>query len=82
METPQSFFMNNNRSAINNSEFVSEAVDELVRSGCVLEVPFIPYLVSPLSVSINSSGKKRLILDLSVMNKFVLKDHFKFEDWL
>ena len=32
-------------------------------------------------MSVNSSGKKRLILDLSVMNTFVKKEHFKFEDW-
>jgi hypothetical protein len=33
----------------------------------------IPYVVNPLSVATNKSGKKRLILDLSVLNKFVKK---------
>jgi hypothetical protein len=37
--------------------------------------------VNPLSVATNISGKKRLILDLSVLNKFVKKQKFKFEDW-
>ena len=43
--------------------------------------PFKPFVVNPLSVVTNSSGKKRLISDLSVLNKCVKKDKFKFEDW-
>ena len=44
-------------------------------------MPFKPYVVSPLSVATQKSGKKRLILDLSVLNTFVRKDKFKYEDW-
>ena len=62
-------------------EFVDQDDSELVYSGCVQNVPFIPYVVDPLSVATNKSGKKRLILDLSVLNKFVRKHKFKFEDW-
>ena len=76
-----SMFFKNNKSALDNSEFVDQAVSELVYSGCVQNVPFIPYVVDPLSVATNKSGKKRLILDLSVLNKFVKKHKFKFEDW-
>lgn len=36
---------------------------------------------SPLSVSIQSSGKKRLILDLRHVNQYVWKEKIKFEDW-
>ena len=43
--------------------------------------PFKPYIVSPFSVATNSSGKKRLILDLSILNLFVRKYKVKFEDW-
>jgi hypothetical protein len=32
-------------------------------------------------VSVNSSGKKRLILDLSELNVFIKKKKIKFEDW-
>ena len=70
---PVSMYFKNNKSALDNSEFVDQAVSELVDSGCVHEVPFIPYVVNPLSVATNKSGKKRLILDLSVLNKFVKK---------
>ena len=76
-----SMFFKNNKSALDNSEFVDQAVSELVYSDCVHNVPFIPYVVNPLSVATNKSGKKRLILDLSVLNKFVKKHKFKFEDW-
>ena len=76
-----SMFFKNNKSALDNSEFVDQAVSELVYSGCVQNIPFIPYVVDPLSVATNKSGKKRLILDLSVLNKFVKKHKFKFEDW-
>ncbi|XP_062597476.1 uncharacterized protein LOC134258894, partial [Saccostrea cucullata] len=60
---------------------VQRAVSELLEYGCVRRVPFKPIVVNPLSVAINSSGKKRLILDLSVLNVFVRKDKIKFEDW-
>ena len=43
--------------------------------------PFKPCIVSPFSVAINSSGKKWLILDLSILNLFVRKYKVKFEDW-
>ena len=65
-----SMFFKNNKSALDNSEFVDQAVSELIYSGCVHNVPFIPYVVNPLnplSVATNKSGKKRFILDLSVL---------------
>ena len=68
-----SMYFKNNKSALDNSEFVDQAVSELVDSGCVYKVPFIPYVVNPLSVATNKSGKNRLILDLSVLNNFVKK---------
>ena len=54
-------------------DFVSGTVLELLESGCVRRVPFKPIVVNPLRVAENSSGKKRLILDLSVLNTFVKK---------
>lgn len=78
---PKQMCMKNNRSALLNMEFVSEAVSDLLETGCILQVPFKPVIVNPLSVAVNGSGKKRLILDLSVLNKFVRRDKVKFEDW-
>ena len=37
-------------------------------------------MVSPLSVSVQSSGKKRLILDLRKANLHIWKDKVKYED--
>ena len=39
-----------------------------------------PHVVNPLSVSIQSCGKKRLIPDLRHVNKHIWKNKFKFED--
>lgn len=81
LNSPPSMNLMNNNSAFINHSFVDEAVAELVESGAVKEVPFIPFVTNPLSVASNKSGKLRLILDLSVLNKYVRKDRFKFEDW-
>ena len=37
-------------------------------------------MVNPLSVSVQSSGKKRLVLDLRHVNLFVNNSKIKFED--
>ena len=39
-----------------------------------------PTVVNPLSVSVQSNGKKRLILDLRYPNSYIKKSHVKFED--
>ena len=68
-------------SAIQNSDFVNEALKELVESNCVIEVQNKSHVINPLSVSTNSSGKKRLILDLRYENKHLWKQSVKFKDW-
>ena len=49
-----------------NASLVESAISELVGSQSVVEVPFVPHVVNPLSVL---SGKKRLILDLRNINQ-------------
>ena len=44
------------------------------------ETDTIPHNVKPLSISVQSSGKKRLILDLRLINKHLWKQRVKFED--
>jgi hypothetical protein len=62
----------NNKSAINNELFVDKSISDILESGCVQEVPFQPFVVSPLSVAENKApGKNRLILDLSELNHHV-----------
>ena len=59
----------NNHSVLNNANFVTQGVEELLNAGRIKEVKNPPYLVNPLSVSENGSHKLRLILDLRYVNK-------------
>ncbi|VDI19346.1 Hypothetical predicted protein [Mytilus galloprovincialis] len=79
--TPPVMFNENNKSAYNNAEFVSEAITDLLRNNCIVQVKSRPHVVNPLTVSVQSSGKKRLILDLRLVNEHVWKSKIKFEDW-
>ena len=80
-EEPPSFYLSNNASAFHHYEFVTDSVIELLNTNRIVEIDSPAYVTSPLSVACQSSNKKRLILDLSALNKFVQKHHFKFEDW-
>ena len=71
----------NNHSAVTHSHFVSEAISDL-RTKCVEILDHKPDIVNPLSVSIQPSGKKRLILDLRHVNLYVFKRKFRCEDVL
>ena len=53
----------------------------MLKCGSIIEAEKSPEVINLLSVSINSSGKKRLILDLRQVNGHVYKDKIKFEDW-
>ena len=77
---PPTMHFRNNSSAIENKEFVTQEIQDLVNSGRAVEVPCKPYIVSPLSVAQNRE-KKRLILDLSRLNVFIKKEKVKYEDW-
>ena len=65
---------------MNSSDFVASAIAELLKVASVVECPFPPVVVNPLSISVQSNGKKRLILDLRHVNFFVKKSEIKFED--
>ena len=78
--TPPVSFSNNNKSSLAHSDFVNEAISELLVTHRIFESEVLPHNVNPLSVSIQSSGKKRLILDLRFVNKHVWKQKVKFED--
>ena len=70
----------NQKSALNNIEFVDNAVLDLVQGGYVEPVVSTPHVCSPLSVVENSSGKKRLVINLRHENRFLWKQKFKYED--
>ena len=81
VNTPPAATFKNNKSAINYSDFVSEAVSDLLKKNLIVECSDKPCIVNPLSVSVQSSGKLRLILDLRYINKFLWKQKIKFDDW-
>ena len=79
VEPPQRMFCYNNNSAIKNSEFVEEAISELLKFNLIEEWDEPPFCVSPLSVADNST-KKRLILDLSKLNESTKFERIVLED--
>ena len=80
-ETPESAQLKNNLSAFQNKRFVDNEINDLVERGVIVETPFVPWVVNPLTVNVNHEGKKRLILDLRFLNQFVLLEHIRFDDW-
>lgn len=81
IETPPSKFFKNNKSALDHSEFVRETIIDLLKTGRVSETFSPCTVINPLTVSVNASGKKRLILDLRYINQFIWKQKFKLDDW-
>jgi ribonuclease HI len=76
---PTSVCLRNNKSALQHREFVECAINELLISGIIQEQMEKPFVVNPLTVSVNSSGKCRLILDLRHVNQCIDKQKFKIE---
>ena len=70
----------NNGSALKDSHFVSEAIFDLLRTKCVEILDHQPDIINSLSVSVQPSGKKRLILDFRHVNLYVFKWTFRCED--
>ena len=75
--------LSNNRSALRlvHGDFVSSAACDLLELGLISEVLSPPTVINPLSVSFNSVGNPRLILDLRHDNSYIPKAKFKMEDW-
>ena len=76
-----SIFFQNNKSSVQNANFVTCTVKEYLKSGRIKETRAPPYIVSPPTVAKNSRNKPRLILNLRYVNSFVYKDKIKFDDW-
>ena len=77
---PQPAHLKNNRSSLDNDEFVKVAISDLLKTGAAVEVFEKPTVVNPLTVAQNSK-KKRLVLDLRHVNQCLIVDKIKFEDW-
>ena len=77
---PTGYSFENRGSTINYNDFASESILELFERGCVKELSNPSEFCNPLHVAAQSSGKLRLILDLSHLNTMVVKKSFKGED--
>ncbi len=80
LQTPDPANFRNNRSALNERDFVDEAISELLQIGGILETKVLPRVVNPLTVAVKN-GKKRLVLDLRYVNGHVWREYGKFEEF-
>ena len=83
--TPQKAYFKNNKSALRNSDFVTDFIKDLSANKLVKEtnntpLPPAPPVVSPLPVAENSVVKKQLILDLRYVNKHIYTPKVKLDD--
>ena len=61
VDIPEAAHFKNNASAFQNYKFVNDSILDLVLNRFAIECNIPPKVVSPLSVSIQAGGKKRLI---------------------
>lgn len=80
LSTPAVYHKGNQKSAIDNSVFVTAAITELCQNHCIHKVDTILHVCSLLSVVTNSHRKKRLVLKFRYLNQFLLKEKFKYKD--
>lgn len=72
--------MRNNKSALNDKDFVTKEWQNLLNKGCVSKVDNIPKVVNPLTVAKNRNGKSRLVLDCRLINPHLHKFKYRYED--
>ena len=68
---PDPVCMFNHKSALENSLFVTTAIEEVQMYSCVVECATCPTVSSLLSVVFNAKGKPRLVVDLRYINQFL-----------
>ena len=83
-ENPDRYEEPNNKSYVREKEWAKVAVEKLKEARLVEEIGREDlWCVNPLTVAMNSKGKRRLCLDLSrYMNKIVKAPKFKLESTL
>ena len=77
---PKPTHFNNNKFAVTHLDFASEAIQGLLKTNRITEVNELPHAGNPLLVTVQNSGKKRLILNLRYVNQHIYKERIKFED--
>ena len=77
---PESKSFGNHSSTVLHSQFVTDSIRDLVSHGCVKELSSPPVVCSPLIVVTSRTGKRRLVINLRYVNRYLWKDKFKYED--
>ena len=77
---PNRSFLKNNKSSLSHKGFVEEVILDSLERGLIEECTDTPYVVNPLTVSVQSNEKKRLILVLRLVNMHILRQSLKYED--
>ena len=71
-------FLANNKPSLDHTQFVQEAILELLSNDCIVEHNTPPFCVNPLTLA---EGKKlRLVIDLRHINQCLVLPKFKYED--
>ena len=79
LSVPPRCQLKNNASALNNSEFVISAINDLIKNNCITEYFDVPFCCNPLTVV--EGKKKRLVIDLSrSINPYVVHNAFKYDN--
>ena len=68
---PTEYHRGNQVSALHYDVFVQQCIQELTDTGCIDVVAEAPIVCSPLSVVENSVGRKRLVINLRHLNRFL-----------
>ena len=77
---PKPVILKNNKSALDNQAFVTQAISELLACQSITTVGTPPLVVNPLSVATRNSDEKRLVLDLRHVNPHLHRQKFKCDD--
>ena len=77
---PSEYYEKNNKSALDNVNFVGEEIKKLVSRGCIIRLDQRPRICNPLTVA-SKGNKLRLVLDLSrCINLLIMDTKFKLDD--
>ena len=76
----EQIYIINNKSSLENKDFVASEITNLLNKGCIREVSTKSLIVNPLTVAFSKSSKPRLVLDCRHINTHLHKYRFKYED--
>ena len=76
---PPSVCVRNHHSALENTSFVSDSIQELLLANCIVESGSCPSVCSPLQVVTNAKEKHRLVIDLRYIHQYLNQYKFKYE---